>query len=480
MIPRMIGALLALLLFGGYTTVVVPTALNPLAQIAWNAQGTYAASTLPKVCVNGHTNTATAAQTVSLLKTGTTALGASCARIDYNWDVLETVANRYDWTLGSPSFASYFGTICAAGIQPIFNATYNNPLYASGVFVAVTAGINANAWGAFGAAQATESQFLSCPSPSVDAFNEANLVIWTTVQWSGSAYAPVLATFLSAVKTALPGMKVISSGPSPGPGTVPTTWIAQVAGAGASLSSLDYWGYHPYAYNTSTPSLTPTPDQLLLDLKAFWLYAASGGVSKPLAITEYGFPWDAFSATVTQAALNQQGVYMGWALLNCIVANVTLGSPGVPIFAPYDLVDDGTSYTATDQNSFGLFFNGSATNGNPIAGATAFGIKPAGIAVAEVQAAMSGSISANIPYVITYDMPTSAPTIAFQNTLGTTFAIWTQNGSGSKSWSKQIGNFSSVSCKDLIGNTVSCPYSSGNLSLTLSTSTGPVIATALN
>lgn len=491
MIRRRFLALLAWLLLCGYTTVVVPTALNPTAAIAWNAQGTYAASTLPKMCVNGHIATASAAQTLSLLTT----LGSTCTRVDFNWDSIEQSAGVYGWntnTFGGATFAAFFGALCGASIQQIFVATYNNGLYASGVFQPIGAGANTTAWANFagatgsgtGAGLAKEAVSLSCPSPMIEGFNEANLPNWTTTQWSGAQYAPALSALAAASKASQSSVKVISSGISPGSVTGQVLpWTAQMVSAGAPFTNVDYWGYHPYSYSTTTPSLTATPDQLLLDLKAYWLYAGSGGAAKPIAITEYGFPWDALGSSLTQGILNQQGIYIGWGMLNSIVANVTLGSPGVPYFTIYDMVDDGTSYvptgpcpTCSDQNSFGLFFNGSASSGSPISGATAYGIKPAGAAFKSVTAAMAGSIS----YSISYDIANSAPTLAFKNAIGTNFAIWTTDASSSKSWSKAIGPFSSVTCKDLIGNSVSCPYSGGNLSATLSTATGPIIATALN
>lgn len=455
--------------------VTVPTGLSSLAAIYWNAQGTYSASTLPKMCVNGHVATATAAQTLTLLNALTSNSPSSvCTRIDWNWDVIETVSGTYNWAGG---FSAYFGTLCAAGVPPIFLATYNNALYASGVDFAISSGSNTNAFANFNTGLANEAAALACPNAAIEEFNEANLPKWTnSLQWTGSQYAPVLTASAAASKAAQAAVKVISSGVTPGNGTAPAPWIAQAVSAGSSVASVDHYGLHPYSYNIATPSLTPLPDQAALDTQTFWLYAGSTAHPKPIAITEYGFPWDAFGSSVTQGVLNTQGVYIGWAMLATIAANVTLGSPGVSYFAVYDIVDDGTNYVSSDQNSFGLFFNGSASSGSPITGASAYGIKPAGTAFKSVTGAMAAASS----YSISYDIANSAPTVAFVNSLGTNFAIWTTDASSSKSWSKAIGSFSSVTCKDLIGNTVTCPYSAGNLSATLSTSTGPIIATALN
>lgn len=465
--------------------LVVPTGLSIAGQYAWNAQGTYAASTLPKMCVNGHVNTATSAQTKTLLTT----LGTKCARIDWNWDILEVVSNTYRWTTntltdpsGPVNYATWFGDLCSSGYQLLFDATYNNPLYSPGAlsFVAVAAGANTTAYANFVAAQASESVLLSCPNSAEEIYNEPNLPQWTNnIQWSGQSYEPVIAAVSTASKGAQSSVKVISGGLTPGNGTFPNPWVAGMVGTG-NLPNVDYYGLHPYSYNTSTPSLTPNPDVLLTDLQSFWLTAASTGHPKPISVTEWGYPWDALSTTVTQAGLNLQGVYTGWGMLNSVIANVTLGSPGISHFVTYSLVDDGTNYLATDQNSFGAFFNGSASSGSPITGATAYGIKPSGTAFKSVTGAMAGATT----YTIAYDIPNSATRITFNNSLGANIALWTQDASSTKSVTYNIGaGFSSVTCKDLINNAVTCTYNSGTGALgpvALSVGVGPVVATALN
>ena len=58
------------------------------------------------------------------------------------------------------------------------------------------------------------------------------------------------------------------------------------------------------------------------------------------------------------------------------------------------------------------------------------------------------------------------------------FAIWTINPTKLQAYSATIGEFASVRCRDLLGQNVACNYANEKLSLALSTSVGPIIATA--
>jgi hypothetical protein len=436
------------------------------ATIIGNAKGSYPASELPTMCVNAHASTATASKTVALLKI----LGIGCVRIDWNWDVIEhDRRDEYNWsgeTLSDPSgpvsFLSYFSTICGAGIQPIFVAAYNNPLYSNGVFTAISDGTNIDGYRNFGVALAKQISALKCANPTIETFNEPNLTIWTNgVQWSGADYAPVLNAFSAAVKAAHPGVRVFSGGVSPGRGIMPVPWIKQMV-SGETFPNVDSFAVHPYNFHEpGERAPTPLPDQLLLDLKAF---RSASGRSKPISVTEYGFPYESVGSS-----LDKQGIYLGWAMLDAIVAGVTH-------FAIYDLVDDGVDYKTTGENTFGLFFNGTASSDLPLDGAVPYGIKPSGTAFRSVTTAMASTKS----YKVGYDNPTNVATIAFEKPEGTTFAIWTTDAATTKSYSAAVGSFSSVTCKDLLGKQVSCSFAGGKLSITLSASVGPILATALH
>lgn len=440
-------------------------AADTVAKILSGAKGVHPASALPKMCINAHARTATASKTIELMQT----LGSNCARIDWNWDVLERESGKYDWdgnTLSDPSgpvsFSTYFSAICGRGIQPMLIATYNNPLYSAGVFTAVSGAANIDAFAKFGAALATKAAELKCPSPVVEAFNEPNLTIWTSnVPWSGSDYVPVLSAFSAAVKATRTGATVFSGGISPGPGTMPLPWIKQFMSARETLPSVDAFAVHPYNYHQPPERVqTPLPDQILLDLKAL---RDAYGAMKPISITEYGFPWKSVGSN-----LDKQGIYLGWAMLASVVAGVTH-------FAAYDLVDDGVDYEASGENTFGLFFNGTASSGHPLSGATPYGIKPAGTAFKTVAAAMAGTKT----YQIDYEASSGVASIAFEKQGSTSLAIWTTSPGKPRPYTSTIGRFKLVACHDLLGKEVACSYANDKLSVTLSTQVGPIIVSAL-
>lgn len=470
-------ALLASLLCGFGPGAVAPANLSFLSQIAYNASGTYPVSKLPVWCVNSHTSNSTgaipASQNVLLAKT---TLGASCLRTDANdWDQVEQSLGVYTWTNSD----TYFNAICAAGIHPLFVATYNNALYSSGVFQAITGSTNITGYSNFNVAAVNRLIGTNgCTNVVAEEFNEPNLTIWTTSTWNGYTYAGMLGTVSAAIKTAQSSVKVSSGGVSPGPGTAANAWVSGLVGAGTTFTNVDYYGSHPYNYSTGTPALTPPCDQILLDVNYIALNgsAVSQGTSqaKPIAVTEYGVPWDALGLSVTQAVLNAQGSCIGEAALDAVIG-------GFVIFTPYDLIDDGISYTATDQNSFGLFFNGTASSGSPITGASSYGIKPAGTAAQEV----FGCAAPNAPYTLSFNTGISAETMTFPNALGACIAVKTFDSSSAKSYSSAIGVFSSVVCKDLLGNSYSSTYVGGVLSISSlqtyngSPGTGAAICVAL-
>lgn len=473
-LARVLGcAVLALLSLGLSNGSVVITGLSQQSSFYYNASGTYSASLLPKWCVNAHTSTASGAQNVTLIQT----LGAQCARVDAtNWDAVEQSLGVYTWT-GSDAL---WNPICAANIQPIFIATYNNTLYgAASVFTTISGSTQINGYSNYVVAALNRLVGTNhCSNPIAELFNEPNLTQWTTSTWAGSAYIGVATTTAAAAKAAQPSTIVITGGASPGVGTEPPQlWLGGAVGSSPALTNISGYGLHPYNYNEGTPALTPLPTlALTVDTLAFSQVAASGvggGTNKPIYITEYGFPLQAFGAAPSSCAspstCQTQGLYLAYAMLTAIPLFT-------PYFVQYDLVDDGTSYSASDQNTFGLFYNGSASSGNPVTGATAYGIKPQGQAFQSITGCTAGATSFNLSYDTTLNVETEA----FNKSTGKCFAVFTWDASGTKSYSATIGTFSSVTCKDVFGNSFVCTYSGGVLSASISTTTGPLIATAVN
>lgn len=451
-------AALSFLGLGPGTTVV--TGLSQQASFYYNMNGTYSASLLPKWCVNAHTTTATGAQNVTLMQT----VGAQCARVDAtNWDQVEQSLGVYTWTGSDP----LWNAVCGAGIQPIFVAAYNNTLYgAASVFTTISGSTQINGYSNYTVAALNRLVGTNgCVNPIAELFNEPNLTQWTTSTWTGSAYIGVATTTAAAAKAAQPSATVITGGASPGTGTVPPQlWLGGAIGSSPTLANISGYGLHPYAYNEGTPTLTPLPaTQLATDTLAFSQVAASGiggGTNKPIYITEYGFTLQAFGAVPVSCAspstCQTQGLYLAYGMLTAIPLFV-------PYFVQYDLVDDGTSYSASDQNTFGMFYNGSATSGNPVTGASAYGIKPQGQAFQSITTCTKSATTFNL----SYNTSNNVETETFNKPTSACLAIFTWDQSGAKSYSASIGTFSSVACADVFGNIVSCTYSNGTLSLTV-------------
>jgi hypothetical protein len=332
--------------------------------------------------------------------------------------------------------------------------TYNNTLYASGVYRPIATEANAKAFANFAVAMVNHYAARCTGGLAIEVFNEPNLPAWTTSQWTGSQYAQVLEKVSSAIKAVQPKVKVYSGGVSPGPGTQPPdVFVAEMTHA-ASLADVDAYAVHPYNYYLSRGfflSQTLPPEQILVDLAKF--RSSLGPNQRPVVNTEYGFPYQAVGND-----LAVQARYLARAMLATIIG-------GYPLYTHYDLIDDGTDY-AIDQNTFGLFLSGKAKS--------PYAIKPVGIAFRSITQAMSGAWS----YSVTYDYAQRLAAIAFTKPHGKIFAIETWDESGPKSYSNDIGPFLSVSCKDVLENPFKCSYSRGMLSMALTSAGGPVIVDA--
>jgi len=405
-----------------------PAALNaaPAPEIATlisAAQGTYPASKLPVICVALHQSTASPAQNLALLRK----IGAGCARTDISWASIERAgsAGAYDWQ----DVDDLWSPLCRAGIRPIMIAGYNN------FAVAI-----ANHYSAM------------CPHMAVELFNEPSARNWTGTPWSGASYAFMLAPVSAAIKAAQPSVTVYSGGIGLDPHD-PAGWITQMTGAGQRFPGVDAYALHPYFYETPPPG-TAVPEQLLIDAAHFARDAGSSGQAKPIALTEYGFP-----LKLVQGDLGKQGIYVARGILASIIGRYRVQTI-------YDLVDDGTG-DADPENTYGLFQNAAAE--------VPYGMKPAAIAFRSVTEAMAKART----FTVAFDAAISAPTISFDKSNSEVFIAWTYDASGAKSYRRPIGSFSHVSCEDVLGKTYPCSYANGILSMTLSESSGPVVATAL-
>jgi hypothetical protein len=418
---------------------------NDIATLIARAEGTYPASQLTLMCVAIHQTTASPVQNLALLQKA----GARCARSDNVWALIERTgsAGSYDWSV----YDELWSSLCKARIMPIMIATYNNPLYSPGRFRPIAGAANIAAYKNFTVAMANH-YISTCPNMVEELFNEPSAVNWTTIPWPGASYAAMLAPVSAAIKAAQPHVTVYSGGIGFEPGPDATDWITQMVGAGLKFPAVDAYAFHPYNYDQANPAATLPPEQLLIDAETFTEASASTGQGKPVALTEYGFPLQALGGD-----LRRQGVYVARGMLAAII-----GQYKVQTY--YDLIDD---ESGTDlENSMGLFRNGSSK--------TPYAMKPTGAAFAAITTAMAGAAT----YAIAFDPAISAPAISFDKPDSKVFVIWTYDINGTKSYEHPIGPFKQVSCKDVFGESYSCHYSNGTLSMALSEPSGPIIVTA--
>jgi hypothetical protein len=409
------------------------------------AQGTYPAAKLPTMCVSIHQTTASPEQNLALLQK----LRIPCARSDNLWHLIEAgQGGHYDWSGADPLWSK----LCNAGIRPIMIATYNNPIYAAGVFRPIAGEPDVTGFKNFAVAIADHYAGI-CPNLIEELFNEPNAINWTTTPWSGSSYAAMLAPVSAAIKTAHPAVTVFSAGLG-FDAEDPSTWIAQMVTAGQTFHHVDAYAFHPYNYDERDAAKTPPPEHMLIDVGHFARDAGTSGQAKPIALTEYGFPLQALGGN-----LKRQGIYAARGMLAAIIGRY-------PFHTYYDLIDDGTDYTNA-QNTFGLFLNENAAH--------PFAIKPAGLAFGAIMSAMAGAKS----FSIGFDPRLSTASIAFQKTNATTYVFWTYDETGTKSVTQRLGSFQHVRCHDLFGTDHQCLYTDENLSLSLTEEEGPIIVTAV-
>jgi len=421
-------------------------AFQDIAALITAAQGTFPAAQLPLMCVSIHQATATPAQNLKLLQK----IGAHCARSDNNWNSIERegAAGTYQWD----GFDDFWPVLCRAGIKPIMIVTYNNPIYAAGVFRPIVGGANIAAYQNF--AVAIADHFIStCPNMVEELFNEPSANNWTTVPWSGKSYAQMLAPVSAAIKKAQPRVTVYSGGIGIDP-DAPGSWIKDMVSAGLRFPAVDAYGLHPYDSDEAFSNKTPPPEKLLVNAAHFAEDAAGAGQGKPIANTEYGF-----SLPSTGDDPVRQGIYVARGMLASIIGKY-------PLHTHYDLIDDGVDQT-DHENTFGLFRNGDFK--------VPYEMKPAGRAFSTITSAMAKAKT----FTVNFDAALSAPSIAFEKPGGTAFVIWTYDRNGSKSYEHPIGPFKQISCKDVLGKSYPCRYAGGTLSLSLTESGGPVVVTAL-
>lgn len=293
--------------------------------------------------------------------------GLGSMRIDVRWELVEKTKGVY--TSYAPADRQ-IAALQSAGIRPLIVLGYANPLYDWGRTPNTAAGIAAYA--AYAAAVAQHY------GPNVDyaVFNEFN-VAGTNNSACGitaDCYYALLVPTANAIHAAAPGARVV--GPSLGgftqdwTGTAPVAydWLKRLLDLGG-LAYLDAVDIHNYTWPVVAP---PEGNNEAVIAAVRSLLATYGGASKPLWLTETG--WPTFPNVVNELTEAQY-----------VVRDAALAlRAGIAQYMFYDVMDDcADAGNANGQCHFGLLRHPDVSGGAVVP-------KPAFTAYAVVARSLAG------------------------------------------------------------------------------------------
>jgi hypothetical protein len=247
-------------------------------------------------------------------------------------------------------------------VKPLVTMGYSNPLYDGGHVPSTTAGLTAYAHYATAVAQHYGTNV------DYDIFNEFNVVATNDSACGTTAdcYYPLLVAAANAIHAAAPGARII--GPTVGGftqdwlGTTPDSynWLKRLLDLGG-LSYIDVVDIHNYTWPVVGPP--EGNNEAVISAVRALVSSYSGGSSKPLWLTETG--WPTFPGVATEL---QQAQY--------IVRDAALSlRAGIAQYMFYSMLDDCPD-TTNGNCAFGLMHNPDATAGvlTPKPGITAYAV----------------------------------------------------------------------------------------------------------
>ncbi|MFT4050891.1 MAG: glycosyl hydrolase [Microbacterium sp.] len=283
----------------------------------------------------------------------TSSLGVGAARNDILWKLNETTAGVYDW---DPLYADGFDRLYASGIHLLGIVNYGNELYGSEKTPETDEAIAA--YGRYAAAIAERFDLVG-----LEVFNEFNQERFNDTECGTdpTCYIPLLQAVRDNVRLVDPDLPLIAGATA----RYDADWFNGLWQAGG-LQYADAISYHPYeiADADALVDVIEQSRQSMID---------NGGGELPVWITELGLP--TYPGVRTEA---QQATFVLKA------TTVALGN-GVEKFFWYDLINDGTDATATEEN-YGLF-------AQPIDGVAANPPKAAAFAYALIISQLAGKES---------------------------------------------------------------------------------------
>ena len=298
---------------GGAASAETSFAVLPDRDAAESATGRFGAAT--------HYGQSWSTDSLPTLATG----GFAQLRDEVYWSEVETQKGVYDWARPR---AEFLDAARDAGVRPLLLAGYGNPLYDGGDGPVSDEAVSAYA--AYAAAMATE---FGDQATGIELWNEWDLGLGGNTHTSPEDYVNLLDAASPAVKAAAPDLPVIG----PAVANLNTDWLEQTFRLGA-LKYVDGIVLHPYSYPVSADALDDTLTRIDALVRKY-----NGGVSKPLWITEHGWP------TGTDARAVSEREQAADIARSAVIA----AAHDAARYYVYDLVSDGADPAETEQN-FGL------------------------------------------------------------------------------------------------------------------------------
>jgi hypothetical protein len=245
-----------------------------------------------------------------------TAGGMADVRDELYWEIVETSTGNFNFPA---SYDRYMTALKDAGISPLIELTFENPLYDGGQTPYTTAGFNGYARYATEVLRKYGTQI-----KAVEIWNEYNGTFAKGPATADRAanYLKLLQAAHAAIKSARPDVTVVA-GSTAG---VPLPYFEKLFAAGA-LNYLDVVSVHPYRSASA-------PEGLEVQIAALQSLMAKYGAVKPIWVTEIGWPLHASQATgdlEVNETVQAQFLVRAFALL---------ASAGVPRVYWYELRDD--------------------------------------------------------------------------------------------------------------------------------------------
>lgn len=257
--------------------------------------------------------------------------GVKNVRVDASWSSIEPVKGQYTFS----RFDGMVSKLDANGMRWLPIGVYTNPNYDNNATPYTDAGRDG-----FANYIAATANHYQDNVKWVEIYNEFNIGFGDRGDGPADSradyYYPLLKASYEKLKAQNPNTVVVGAATS----GVPMAWLEQLFALGG-LQYMDVLSIHPYVYPGSPERVAETLANLNELVKRY-----NGGKTKPIWITEQGWPTQLDARGVTEAT---QASY--------IVRSHVIGlSQGVERFFWYDFMNDGLNPTHNEDN-FGIIRN---------------------------------------------------------------------------------------------------------------------------